>query len=185
MKVGIYGGSFNPVHNGHVGIAKKAIEAFGLDRLIVIPAFVSPFKTNNREVPPYDRLELVKLAFAGIPKVVIDDRELRRGGVSYSVDTVREIRAEYEKSIRESGVDGVADDRHEGLELIFLVGEDSVAGLPRWKDYDELVRLCTFRSFERTPESSTEVRRRLASGEPIDDLVPAAVAKAIGAASVR
>ena len=168
MKIGIYGGSFNPIHNGHVGIARKAIEAFGLDRLIVIPAFVSPFKTDSLDTPPYDRLELVKLAFAGVPKVVVDDRELRRGGVSYSVDTVREIAAE-----------------NPGADIIFLVGEDSVAGLPRWKNYEELTRLCTFKSFARTPESSTEVRRRLAGGEPIDDLVPASVAKAIHAAVRR
>ena len=62
-------------------------------------------------------------------------------------------------------------------DFVFLVGADSVAGLPRWKDYDALVRLCTFRSFPRTRESSTEVRRRLAAGEPVDDLVPPAVAK--------
>lgn len=164
MTVGIFGGSFDPIHSGHVGIARRAIEEFQLDRLIVIPAAVSPFKTDHApQALGYDRLALVKVAFAGLDKVVIDDRELRRGGVSYAIDTVREIRAELAK-----------DDT-----LIFLVGEDSVAGLPRWKEYDELVKLCTFKAFPRTRESSTEVRRRLQAGESINDLVPPAVADLI------
>lgn len=160
MRIGIFGGSFDPVHNGHVGIAEKAIESFGLDRLIVIPAAVSPFKTDSAPKGKYDRLKLLRLAFAGVPKAVVDERELKRGGVSYAIDTVRELAAE-----------------NPGAELIFLVGEDSLEGLPRWKDWEELRRLCEFRSFPRTPESSTEVRRRLASGEDISELVPRAVAE--------
>ena len=162
MRIGIFGGSFDPVHNGHVGIAKKAIEAFALDRLIVIPAAVSPFKTDAAPSADYDRLLLVRAAFNGVAKVVVDDRELVRGGVSYAIDTVRAIK-----------------DENPDAELVYLVGEDSVEGLPRWKDYDELVKLCTFKSFARTPESSTEIRRRLAAGEPIADLVPYPVAEFI------
>jgi cytidyltransferase-like protein len=162
MKIGIFGGSFDPVHNGHVGVAIKAIDRLGLDRLIVVPAATSPFKADAAPRTPWDRLLLVRAAFNGIEKVSVDDRELRRGGVSYAIDTVREIASE-----------------NPGAEIVFLVGEDSVEGLPRWKDYDELVKTCRFESFPRTPESSTEVRRRVASGEPIDDLVPWAVAKFI------
>lgn len=91
--------------------------------------------------------------------MTVDDRELKRGGVSYAIDTVKEIAAEYP-----------------GAEIFFVIGEDSVEGLPRWKDIDELRRLCTFRSFPRTRESSTEIRRRLAAGEPVDELVPPVVA---------
>lgn len=163
MRIGIFGGSFDPVHNGHVGIARKAIGEFGLDRLLVIPASVSPFKTDRPPALSYDRLALVRAAFADVPKAVVDDRELRRGGVSYAIDTVRAVR-----------------DENPGAELVFLIGEDSVEGLPRWKDYGELVKLCTFRSFPRTPESSTEVRRRLAAGESVADLVPAGVAVLLG-----
>lgn len=159
MRIGIFGGSFDPVHSGHVGIARRAIAEFNLDRLLVIPAAVSPFKTEKApKALGYDRLALVRAAFADIPEAVVDERELNRGGVSYSIVTVREVAAE-----------------NPGAEIIFLVGEDSVAGLPRWKNYDELVKLCTFRSFPRTRESSTEVRRRLLAGEPIADLVPPAV----------
>lgn len=159
MTIGIFGGSFDPVHNGHVGIARRAIAEFNLDRLLVIPAAVSPFKTDSApKALGYDRLELVRAAFADVPEAVVDDRELHRGGVSYSIVTVREVAADNPEA-----------------DIIFLVGEDSVAGLPRWKNYDELVKLCTFRSFPRTRESSTEVRRRLLAGESIADLVPPAV----------
>ena len=161
-RIGIYGGSFNPVHNGHLRVAKNAIGQLELDRLYVIPAAVSPFKTEDAPDGRFDRLLLVRLAFNGIAKVVVDDRELKRGGVSYAIDTVREIAAE-----------------NPGAELFFIIGEDSVEGLPRWKDWETLKTLCTFKSFERTPESSTEIRERLAKGESLDGLVPEAVAKFI------
>jgi len=158
MRIGIYGGSFNPVHNGHLGVARAAIAELALDRLLVVPAAVSPFKTDDATTPVHDRLLLVRAAFNGMEKVTVDDRELKRGGVSYAIDTVREIAA-----------------ANPGAELFFIVGEDSVEGLPRWKDIDELRRLCTFRSFPRTSESSTEIRRRLAAGESVAELVPQAV----------
>lgn len=167
MRIGIFGGSFDPVHNGHVGIAKKAIETLALDRLLVVPAAVSPFKTGRPPAFAYDRLALARVAFARVGKAFVDDREIRRGGVSYAIDTVREIAAE-----------------NPSAELVFLVGEDSLADLPRWKDFAELEKLCTFKSFARTRESSSEVRRRLAAGERIDDLVDPAVARAIYASLV-
>ena len=167
MRIGIYGGSFNPVHNGHVKVARSAMSELGLDRLLVIPAGVNPFKAGKGERSGFDRLLLARLAFNGMEGVSVDDRELRRGGVSYSIDTVREIAAE-----------------NPGAELFFIIGEDSLAGLPRWRNADELSRLCTFKAFERTRESSTEVRARLASGLPVDDIVPPAVA-AFMAAKVR
>lgn len=144
MKIGIYGGSFNPVHYGHLQLARRAIEELALDQLIVLPAAVSPFKvesTESVEALP-DRLTTVCAVFAALPQAVVDERELVRGGVSYAIDTVREIAAE-----------------HPGAELFFIIGEDSVAGLPRWKDIDELKKLCTFKAYPRTRESSTEIRR--------------------------
>lgn len=140
MRIGLYGGSFNPVHLGHVGIAKRAIVDLALDRLIVIPANVSPFKTEQPMI--WERIELVKAAFRDLEKTVVDLREVERGGVSYAIDTVRQIAAE-----------------NPGAELFFVIGEDSVEGLPRWKDSDELKKLCTFKSYPRTPESSTAIRK--------------------------
>ena len=145
MKVGIYGGSFNPVHLGHVGIARRAIADLALDKLIVIPANVSPFKVADGDVRQpeiWERVELVKAAFRDLEKTVVDLREVERGGVSYAIDTVRQVAAE-----------------NPGAELFFVIGEDSVEGLPRWKDIDELRKLCTFKSYPRTPESSTAIRK--------------------------
>ena len=146
MKIGLYGGSFNPVHLGHVGIAKRAIADLALDKLIVIPAAVSPFKTvtdeDVRRFWTWDRVEMVKAAFRDLEKTVVDLREVERGGVSYAIDTVRQIAAE-----------------NPGAELFFVIGEDSVEGLPRWKDIDELKKLVTFKSYPRTPESSTAIRK--------------------------
>ena len=146
MRIGLYGGSFNPVHLGHVGIARCAIADLGLDRLIVIPANVSPFKVeaggNVRPPEIWERVELVKAAFRDLEKAVVDLREIERGGTSYAIDTVRQIAAE-----------------NPGSELFFVIGEDSVEGLPRWKDIDELKKLCTFKAYPRTPESSTAIRK--------------------------
>ena len=161
MKIGIFGGSFNPVHSGHVGITKRAIEELALDKLIVIPASVSPFKieANAEYLDGAKRLMLVRAAFNGMAKVQVDARELERGGVSYAIDTVKEIAAE-----------------NNGAEIFFIIGEDSLEGLEGWKDYNELVKLCTFKSYPRTKESSSLVRQRLGAGEDISDLVPEAVA---------
>ena len=162
MKIGIFGGSFNPVHLGNIGIAKRAIYELSLDKLLVIPAATSPFKAGDAgEVMFSDdrRLMLVRAAFNGVDKVEVDPREIVRGGVSYAIDTVREIA-----------------EANPGAEIFFIVGEDSVEGLPRWKDSGELAKLCTFKAYPRTEESSTEIRRRLATGEDIAGLVPPAVA---------
>ena len=165
-KVGIFGGSFNPIHSGHIRIALKAVEELGLDVLYVLPAKTSPFKTAQRDPrAAADALErglgdsarwrLVKLACAGHPKLEPCLIDLARGGVSYAIDTVRDFAR-----------------MHPGAELFWILGEDAAEGLPMWKDYAELQRLCRFVAYPRTPESSTEIRRRLAAGEPIDGLVP-------------
>ena len=128
------------MHLGHVGIARRAFVDLNLDRLIVIPANVSPFK---EECPmPWERVALVQAAFREMENTIVDLREIERGGVSYAIDTVKGIAAE-----------------NPGAELYFIIGEDSVEGLPRWKAIDELKALCTFKSYPRTPESSTVIRQ--------------------------
>ncbi len=162
MKIGIFGGSFDPVHNGHVGIAKKALEELGLDRLAVVPAAVSPFKADEAGQALFDaptRLMLVRAAFNGIERVVVDDREILRGGTSYAIDTVRQYAGE-----------------NPDAQLYFIIGEDSRDGLPRWKEYDTLKTLCRFVAYPRTPESSTHIRSLLAADADIASLVPDAVA---------
>ncbi len=153
MTIGIYGGSFNPVHFGHVNVARQAIAELALDRLIVVPANVSPFKTEGAESAaefPWDRLEMVRNAFAKMENVVVDERELKRGGVSFAIDTVREIEAE-----------------NPGAKLYFIIGEDSVEGLPRWKDYEDLKTIVEFKAYPRTKESSTEIRNLFEKGKVV------------------
>lgn len=150
MKIGIYGGSFDPIHFGHVNIARTAIADLGLDKLVVVPAAMSPFKTDAAPGSGlWQRLELVKAAFADVPNAVVDMREIERGGVSYAIDTVRAI-------VAETPPDPL------GNEFFFIVGEDSLDRLDEWKDIDELRRLCTFKAYPRTKESSTEIRRLFA-----------------------
>ena len=147
MRIGIYGGSFDPVHYGHVNVARTAVADLALDKLVVIPAAVSPFKTDaGPGAGPWQRLEMVKAAFADIPNAVVDMREVERGGVSYAIDTVRSIVAEAAPS-------------DSGNEFFFIIGEDSLDRLDEWKDIDELRRLCTFKAYPRTKESSSEIRR--------------------------
>ena len=136
------------MHAGHLGIARRAIADLSLDRLVVVPASVSPFKTAAEPLPmPWDRIELLRAAFRDVEKAEVDLREIERGGVSYAIDTVREIAAE-----------------NPGAELFFVVGEDALEGVPRWKDSAELTSLCTFKAYPRTPESSSEIRRLFAEG---------------------
>ena len=164
-RIGIFGGTFNPIHSGHVGVALKAAAEHGLDKVLVVPAARNPFKHGCGEDAL--RWTLVKYACAPHPALEPCDIELRRGGASYSIDTVRAIH-----------------ERHPEASLFFIVGEDNIADVSRWKDADELARLVTFISYARTPESSTEVRRRLGAGEPVSDLVPEAVADFLEAKGV-
>jgi len=167
-RIGIFGGSFDPIHLGHVGVAERAAAEHSLEKVLVVPAKVSPFKTSVGVTMDDDlRWRMVVAACEGHPLLVPCDIELRRGGVSYAIDTVREIAS-----------------ANPGAELFFIVGDDTAPGVPLWKDADELRRLCRFVVFPRTSESSTEVRRRLAAGEPVDDLVCPAVA-AILASDLR
>ena len=160
QRIGIFGGSFNPIHLGHVGVAERAAADYGLSKVLVVPAHVSPFKTVGPAPLDDDlRWKLVQIACEGHPLLEPCDIELRRGGVSYTIDTVREIKA-----------------RNPDAELFFIVGEDSVPGLPYWRSYDELVKLCRFVSFPRTWESSTEIRRRMEAGETMEGLMDPRVA---------
>lgn len=159
-RIGIFGGSFDPIHLGHVGVAERAAAELGLDMVLVTPAKVSPFKTGaGPRLDDETRWRLVQMACRGREKLVPWDAELRRGGVSYAIDTVRLVR-----------------EMHPGAEVFFIIGEDSVEGLPRWREWEELKKLCEFAAYPRTVESSTEIRRRLAAGEPVDDLAGAEVA---------
>jgi nicotinate-nucleotide adenylyltransferase len=183
MKLGIYGGSFDPVHLGHLLVAQTAIEELGLDRLFFIPAAQSPFKPDSRAAPGALRLQLLRLALAGKINCEVDDQEIRRGGISYTVDTLRAYAAKFP-----------------GAKLFYLIGADNAAKLNEWREPAVLAVLAEFVAMPRPGGaaavfpapfrgrtlkgfpfgvSSSEIRARLQAGLPIDHLVPAAVAAAI------
>ena len=164
-RIGIFGGTFNPIHSGHVGVALKAAAEYRLDRVLVVPAARNPFKEGCGA----DALRWTLVKYACAPHAVLEpcDIELKRGGPSYTIDTVRAVKA-----------------RHPAAQLFFIVGDDIITEVSRWREADELARLVTFVPYLRTPESSTEIRRRLAAGEPVGDLVPEAVADFLEAKGV-
>ena len=183
LKIGLFGGSFDPVHFGHLLVALAAVEELGLDRLFFIPAAQSPFKPDSQPAPAAVRLQLLRLALAGKTNFEIDEQEIRRGGVSYTVDTLRD----YAKKLP-------------GANLFYLIGTDHVAKLNEWREPSELARLAEFVVIPRPGEapvnfpppfhgrtlngfplavSSLEIRARLKAGLPIEPLTPPAVAEAI------
>jgi nicotinate-nucleotide adenylyltransferase len=173
MRLGIYGGTFNPVHHGHLILARQALEEFKLDRLVFVPAAESPFKIQNHSAPAGDRLAMLRLAIAGEDRFSVDPLEIERGGISYSIDTVNLFR-----------------NREPGADLFFLVGEDNADRLTEWHRFKELKKLVCFVVLSRSedfqsPEypvvqrrieiSSTEIRNRVANRESITYLVPESV----------
>ena len=167
QRIGIFGGSFNPIHSGHLGIARRAVDELSLDRLLFVPAKVNPFKAADGAVAgglsDDMRWKLVRLVAALDLRFEAWDFEIRQAfGPSYAIDTVR-----------------AAEARFPGATLFYVIGEDNVAMLDQWKDWDELKQKCTFVPYPRTRESSSEIRRRLLAGEPIDDLVPQCVAASL------
>ena len=182
-RIGIFGGSFNPIHLGHLLVAQAALEEMALTRLFFVPAAQSPFKPESKPASATDRLRWLRLALAGCSWAEVDDQEVQRGGVSYTIETVRD----YSR-------------RFVGADLFYLIGADQVAQLPKWKDADELARLATFVVLPRPGQSQTplpspfsgrwlaglplavsssQIRSRIKSGLSISHLVPSAVAEAV------
>ena len=178
--IGLYGGTFDPVHHGHLILARDAVELLGLSRLIFIPAAISPHKLAR--VPGADgtrRLAMLRAAIAGEEHFAVDPCELERPGPSFTVDTLLDLRRRLPT----------------GTALFYLIGEDNVPKLDTWHRAGELAALATFVVFRRTdcPDaaagfpvlerrvdlSATEVRNRVADGRPIRYFVPESVATII------
>ena len=188
----LFGGTFDPIHVGHVSIARQAHEQLLTDRTIFIPAAVSPFKISKRSADANHRVDMVKLAVRNEPNFVTDDCELRRSPPSYTLDTLRHFRESYGNETA----------------LFWLVGRDALADLHRWYRIGELVKICTIVTVDRRgvsdhdaivlldvigreameaieqhqlhidpiDVSSSMIRDRLARGESIDGLVAPTVA---------
>ncbi len=175
--IGIFGGSFDPIHVGHLILAREAKERLGLGRVIFVPAAISPHKLHRRPAPAAARLEILRAAIQGEAGFECDDLELGREGPSFTIDTVRVMRA-----------------RFPAEELFYFIGADNVAKLDTWAEIGTLRALVRFVVLDRgaggaggefprlsrqLDVSSTEVRNRVARGESIRYLLPEAACEVI------
>ena len=174
MKICLYGGSFNPIHHGHLILARDALEQLSLDKVIFLLAKVSPFKLSLPScVPDKLRAHLLKVALEGETGLEWDDCELGRDGPSYTIDTVRQMQR-----------------RYPAAEFFYLIGDDHLCTLSNWKEYKTLCRQIHFVVLSRgatVPEatfpilrrrldiSSSEIRTRLSQGSSIRYLLPESV----------
>lgn len=189
----LFGGSFDPVHRGHIAMARAALSLLPVERVIFIPAAFSPLKDERARATDADRLAMLRLAVADEQHFDVTDMEIVRGGISYTVDTLREWR-------RLHPADGI----------VFIAGMDSLLTLHKWREPLEVIRLCRFVTFKRPgvpppraedlgfedvtvaeklvadiidgplcDVSSSKIRRRAAAGENVGNLVPQAVARYI------
>lgn len=137
MRTAIFGGSFNPVHNGHVNLVRETAKKNALDRVFVIPTYVSPFKKNSDVfvADGKDRIEMCRLAFSELLYVTVSDYEIKKGGVSYSVDTVTHFRESFPED-----------------ELFFIMGSDMLLSFDRWYRYKDILKMCSLIAASRESE---------------------------------
>ena len=190
-RIGLFGGAFDPPHDAHVALARAAIAELQLDRLHIVPTGDAWHKVRPLS-PGLHRLAMCRLAFADVPKVLVDERELLRDGPTYTIDTLTELRAQYP-----------------GAALFLQIGADQAAAFHTWRRVDDILQIAMLSiavragmtgagghfdmknplpglsvdasrvrvlSLPAMPHSATDVRRRVAAGLPIDHLVPAPVA---------
>lgn len=127
MRLGILGGTFNPVHIGHLILAEEIREKAGLDKIIFVPAYLPPHKVSSDIAAASDRFNMLKMALKGNPHFGISDAEIKRQGQSYTIDTVRQLK-----------------DRFPDDELYFITGSDLLKYLDEWKDLSEILQLVKF-----------------------------------------
>ncbi|HMI56303.1 MAG TPA: nicotinate-nucleotide adenylyltransferase [Gemmatimonadaceae bacterium] len=187
MRIGVFGGTFDPPHVGHLLLASDAREALRLDRLIFVPAGTQPFKLATPAVATaQDRLEMLRLAVADDASYTVDDAEIGRKGLSYTVDTLEQL----------SG-------RYAGAHLFLLLGQDTLASFEQWKNPERIRELATLAvmrradgngsraeiasdgvitvSTRRIDVSSTEIRERLRTNKSVKGFVPESVERFIEA----
>ena len=183
-RFGIYGGTFNPIHNGHLHLIRAACAQLSFDRLLVVPANIPPHKAAVDLASNRDRLEMARLATAGMPGVWVSDIELRARGKSYTVLTLERLRAHFPE-----------------CRFTLLMGADMLESFDRWHRWRDILKLADIAAFARNegeesllerkaaligrarvvrveplPLSSTLVREKVRRGEDISDLVPEPVA---------
>ncbi len=181
-KIGLFGGTFDPIHYGHLRLAEEAREFAGLEQVVFIPANRSPFRTEEPLSDAQHRLQMVQLAIQGNPAFCVSDMEIVRGGTSYTIETLQAFQHQ-----------------HPRAELFLLMGMDSLAGFPQWYQVEAIVNLCTLLVGVRPPHepdkvlsalpsnlrtqvqivpmtplgiSASEIRQRVAEGRSIRYLTP-------------
>jgi len=176
-KIAIYGGTFDPIHHGHLIVAREALEKLGTEKVILIPARISPLRKTVPIAGDEIRLSMIQAAIENEPGFAVDDCELRRPPPSYTIDTVEQIR------------------QHNADATIYcLIGEDNVAKLTKWRRFADLEKMVRFIVLDRTGQrpshvypvirrkidiSATEIRKRVATGRSIRYFVPPAVEEII------
>ena len=183
MRIGLFGGTFNPIHLGHMVLAQECWYHLALDKVFFIPSCVPPHKKVEGDVTVADRLNMVRLAIEGDNRFEVSTYEIDSAGTSYSINTIKHFREEYKGK----------------AEFFFLSGADSVENLSMWKHPQEILRLSTFIVATRPgwqetgvyegmvqridipsiEVSSSNIRERIRSRQPIDYLVPSRVAEYI------
>ncbi|HUR87728.1 MAG TPA: nicotinate-nucleotide adenylyltransferase [Ramlibacter sp.] len=181
MRIGMFGGAFDPPHNAHVAMARAAVEQLKLDQLRVMLTGNAWHKTRQL-TDAKDRVAMARLAFESLPKTVVDEREVKRAGATYTVDTLRELRAEFTQAL-----------------LFLIIGEDQAAAFTTWREWAEIMKMATVCVAQRKavrpgpveglpftplqlpsmPVSATDIRAKAAKGEDISLLVPPPVASYI------
>lgn len=174
MRIGLFGGTFNPVHNGHIKLARAAKRQLNLDRVFFIPSYMPPHKDAKDIVSPFHRINMLKLVTEGIYGFEISDYEISQNKVSYSINTIRYFK---ERGFAKS-------------EIFFLIGQDAFNDLRSWKEAGKLFELCSFAvcnrpgsnlenfdvnfskiSIDGVNISSTDIRRRIRAGKSIRGMV--------------
>ncbi len=189
VTLGIFGGTFDPIHNGHLAVAHAAQTRLGLDRVVFVPVGTPPHKRWQPVTPAEHRWQMALLAVADNPHFAVSRVDIDRPAPQYSVDTIRLLRGEYGTS---------------AAETFFIIGADALENFPRWKDAAGIVAQCCIAAVHRpgfrpdvarliaavpqlaarlvwvemppVPVSATEIRQRVGQGLPITDMVPPAVA---------
>ncbi len=187
-KIGVLGGTFDPPHNGHLGIAQEALAQLRLEQVVFAPTRKPPHKLGNQITPIEHRLEMVRLAIAQNPRFVLSRVDVDREGPTYTVDTIRLLRQQWDKNI----------------EIYFIMGLDSLASILTWHAPDQLIKLCRLAVLNRPGFSvdldalerklpglservilisspaldiaASDLQQRVRAGQPIEHLVPAPVA---------
>ncbi|MFA4854539.1 MAG: nicotinate-nucleotide adenylyltransferase [Candidatus Omnitrophota bacterium] len=127
MRIGILGGTFNPVHIGHLILAEEAREKLGLDKIIFVPTALPPHKEDLNIAPAADRLKMIRLAIQGNRYFAVSDIEIKREGRSYTIDTLSELKLKYSRD-----------------ELYFIIGSDLLKYLNEWKDLAQIIKMVKF-----------------------------------------